>query len=211
MATLLIAIIYLAFISMGLPDALLGAAWPSVFRQMGVSVSLAGLVTLLLASGTVISSLLSDRLLRRFGTGWVTAGCTLLTAVALFGFSMSTTFVHLCLWALPYGLGAGSIDAALNNYVALKYKSRHMSWIHFFWGVGVTAGPYIMGEALTGGAAWTEGYRVVGLLQTGMTLVLLASLPLWKRVGQPAPEREEGGARPLTVRRRCACPAQWPS
>ena len=198
MAMLLIAIIYLAFISMGLPDALLGAAWPSVFRQMGVSVSLAGLVTLLIASGTVISSLLSDRLLRRFGTGWVTAGCTLLTAVALFGFSMSTTFVHLCLWALPYGLGAGSIDAALNNYVALKYKSRHMSWIHFFWGVGVTAGPYIMGEALTGGAAWTEGYRVVGLLQTGMTLVLLASLPLWKRVGQPAPEREEGGARPLS-------------
>lgn len=185
MAAVLLAIIYLAFVSMGLPDALLGSAWPSVYGTMGVPVSYAGIVTIIISGGTVVSSFLSDRLLRRFGTGWVTAGSTLMTAVALFGFSGATRFYHLCLWAVPYGLGAGSIDAALNNYVALKYKSRHMSWIHFFWGVGATAGPVIMGGILSGGAAWTEGYRAVGVLQSLMTLALLLSLPLWKRSDLP--------------------------
>ena len=187
MASILIAIIYLAFVSMGLPDALLGSAWPSIYEGLGVPVSWAGLVTIIMAGGTVVSSLLSDRLLRRFGTGLVTAVSTLMTAVALFGFSISTAFIHLCLWAVPYGLGAGSIDAALNNYVALKYKSRHMSWIHFFWGVGATAGPVIMGGILSGGAAWTSGYRAVGLLQTAMTLVLFLTLPMWKKNDLPQP------------------------
>ena len=185
MASILIAIIYLAFVSMGLPDALLGSAWPSIYGGMGVPLSYAGLVTIIMAGGTVVSSLLSDSLLRRFGTGWVTAVSTLMTAVALFGFSVSTAFWHLCLWAVPYGLGAGSIDAALNNYVALKYKSRHMSWIHFFWGVGATMGPVIMGGILSGGAAWATGYRVVGLIQTGMTLALFLTLPLWRKNDLP--------------------------
>ena len=185
MASILIAIIYLAFVSMGLPDALLGSAWPSIYGGMGVPVSYAGLVTIIMAGGTVVSSLLSDRLLRRFGTGLVTAVSTLMTAVALFGFSISGAFWHLCLWAVPYGLGAGSIDAALNNYVALKYKSRHMSWIHFFWGVGATAGPVIMGSILSGGAAWTSGYRTVGLIQSAMTLALFLTLPLWRKNDLP--------------------------
>lgn len=181
MVSLLIGVIYLAFVSMGLPDSLLGAAWPSIYSQLGVPVSYAGIVTVLIASGTVISSLLSDRMQRRFGTGVVTVSCTLLTAVALFGFSFSNAFWQLCLWALPYGLGAGSIDAALNNYVALNYKSRHMSWIHFFWGLGATAGPYIISSILTGGQAWNMGYRVVGFIQAGMTVCLFATLPMWKK------------------------------
>ena len=195
MASILIAIIYLAFVSMGLPDALLGSAWPSIYGGMGVPVSWAGLVTIIMAGGTVVSSLLSDRLLRRFGTGLVTAVSTLMTAVALFGFSISSAFWHLILWAIPYGLGAGSIDAALNNYVALKYKSRHMSWIHFFWGVGATAGPVIMGHLLTGGAAWTSGYRAVGILQTGMTLVLFLTLPMWKKNDLPQPGKADDAGR----------------
>ncbi|MCH5287434.1 MAG: MFS transporter [Christensenellaceae bacterium] len=195
MASILIAIIYLAFVSMGLPDALLGSAWPSIYGGMGVPVSWAGLVTIIMAGGTVVSSLLSDRLLRRFGTGLVTAVSTLMTAVALFGFSVSGAFWHLILWAIPYGLGAGSIDAALNNYVALKYKSRHMSWIHFFWGVGATAGPVIMGGILSGGAAWTSGYRAVGFLQTAMTLVLFLTLSLWRKNDLPQPGVSDDSSR----------------
>jgi fucose permease len=180
MASILLAVIYLAFISMGLPDALLGSAWPSIYGRMNVPVSFAGIVTILIASGTVVSSLLSNRMLRRFGTGAVTVFCTGLTAVALLCFSVSNAFWQLCVMAIPYGLGAGSIDAALNNYVALHYKSRHMSWIHFCWGVGATAGPYVMGAILTGGQAWNAGYRVVGIIQAVMTICLLLSLPVWK-------------------------------
>lgn len=201
MASILLAIIYLAFVSMGLPDALLGSAWPSVYQQLNIPVSYAGILSVLIASGTVISSLLSDRLLRRFGTGIVTAGCTLLTAAALFGFSMATSFFHLCIWALPYGLGAGSIDAALNNYVALKYKSRHMSLIHFFWGFGATIGPYIMGSVLTGGSAWTDGYRLVGTVQAGMTVCLLLSLPMWKKTESVSEEAQSGSITKLQALR----------
>jgi fucose permease len=191
MASVLLAVIYLAFVSMGLPDALLGSAWPTIYGRMNVPVSYAGILTILIASGTVISSLLSNRMLRRFGTGVVTVFCTSLTAAALFGFSVSNAFWQLCLMAIPYGLGAGSIDAALNNYVALHYRSRHMSWIHFCWGVGATAGPYVMGAILTGGHAWNAGYRVVGIVQTVMTLCLLLSLPVWKK---NSPVKNKSGA-----------------
>ncbi len=197
MAAILLVMIYLAFVSMGLPDALLGSAWPTIHSQLAVPVSYAGIVTIIISMGTVVSSLLSDKMLRRFGTGIVTAFCTLLTAIALFGFSFSNAFWQLCLWAIPYGLGAGSIDAALNNYVALKYKSRHMSWIHFCWGLGATLGPYMMGAILTGGAAWTSGYRLVGYVQAGMTLVLMLSLPLWKKNDLPQTEKE-GAKKSLT-------------
>ena len=198
MASLMIAIIYLAFISMGLPDSILGAAWPTIYPVFNVPVSYAGFITILIASGTVISSLLSNRMQNRFGTGVVTVACTLLTAIALFGFSISNQFWQLCLWALPYGLGAGSIDAALNNYVALHYKSRHMSFIHFFWGLGATAGPYIMGMVLTGGQAWNMGYRVVSYIQAGMTLCLLLALPYWKKSAIRVAETSEG-AKSLTT------------
>lgn len=180
MFQLLLIIIYLAFISLGLPDALLGSAWPSMYRQMDVAVSYAGMISMIIAGGTIVSSLLSDRLIRRLGTGLVTVISVAMTAAALFGFSASHTFFQLCLWGIPYGLGAGSVDAALNNFVAMHYKSRHMSWLHCFWGVGATAGPYIMGLCLLKGMKWNAGYLAVGVIQVILVAFLLFSLPLWK-------------------------------
>ena len=180
MTNLLLGLIYLAFISLGLPDALLGAAWPSIYPAFGVPVSWMGAVSMIIALGTVVSSLQSDRLTRALGPGRVTAISVGMTAAALLGFSLSGSFWQLCLWAVPYGLGAGSVDAALNNYVALHYESRHMSWLHCMWGVGASAGPVIMGRALAGGS-WQGGYRIISLIQFGLTAVLLLSLPLWKR------------------------------
>lgn len=133
MFQLLLAVIYLAFISLGLPDSLLGSAWPTMYREFSVPVSYAGGISMIIAVGTIISSLLSDRLTKRFGAGKITAVSVFMTAAALFGFSTSHTFIALCLWAVPYGLGAGCVDAALNNYVALHYTSRHMSWLHCMW------------------------------------------------------------------------------
>lgn len=181
MVHLLLAIIYLSFISLGLPDALLGSAWPSMYVEFGVPVSYAGVISVIISLGTVFSSLQSDRLTRKFGAGKVTAVSVGLTAAAIFGFSVSHSFWLLCLLAVPYGLGAGSVDAALNNYVALHFASRHMSWLHCMWGVGASIGPYIMGYALTGGGGWNAGYRYIALLQIGLTAVLFLSLPLWKK------------------------------
>lgn len=180
MFQLLLLIIYLSFISLGLPDALLGAAWPSMYRELHVSISYAGAISMIIAFGTIISSLQSDRLTRKLGTGKVTAISVAMTAVALFGFSTSHSFVALCLWAIPYGLGAGSVDASLNNYVALHYESKHMSWLHCMWGIGAAAGPYIMGYVLTNGRSWNSGYRVISVLQVILTMILIFSLPLWK-------------------------------
>jgi fucose permease len=179
---ILLILIYLAFISLGLPDSILGSAWPSMYGQLQVPVSYAGVITMLISGGTIVSSLLSHRLIRRFGTGSVTAVSVALTAAALFGFSITHSFWLLCVWSIPYGLGAGSVDAALNNFVALHYKARHMSWLHCFWGIGATLGPIIMGLSLTGGFGWHTGYRTIGLAQTALVICLLASLPLWKHV-----------------------------
>ena len=179
MASLLLPIIYLAFISLGLPDALLGAAWPTMYPQLGAQVSWAGGVSMIISACTILSALASDRLNERLGTGRGTAISVATTAAALFGFSFCHAFWQLCLWAIPYGLGAGSVDAALNNYVALHYKSRHMSWLHCMWGVGASLGPVIMGQALAG-SGWQGGYRIIGILQVVLTVVLLSSLPLWK-------------------------------
>ena len=180
MTHLLLVIIYFAFISLGLPDALLGAAWPSMQPEFGVPLSYAGIISMIIAVGTIISSLQSDRLTRRLGTGKVTAISVATTAAALFGFSVTKSFWLLCIWAVPYGLGAGSVDASLNNYVALHYKSRHMSWLHCMWGVGATVGPYIMGYALANGNSWNTGYRFIGIIQIALTAVLVFSLPMWK-------------------------------
>ena len=198
MIHLLLAVIYLAFISLGLPDALLGAAWPTMYPQFGVPVSYAGAISMIISVGTIFSSLQSDRLTRRFGAGRVTAVSVGLTAAALFGFSLSRSFWALCLWAIPYGLGAGSVDAALNNYVALHYASRHMSWLHCMWGIGATAGPYVMGWALTGGLGWAMGYRAIALLQVILTAVLVVSLPLWKRREAPVDSIQEA-EKPLSL------------
>lgn len=178
---LLLAVIYLSFISLGLPDALLGSAWPAMYQEFGVPVSFAGIISMIIAIGTIISSLQSDRLTRKLGAGKVTAISVAMTALALFGFSISHSFWLLCLWAIPYGLGAGSVDAALNNYVALHYTSRHMSWLHCMWGVGASVGPYIMGYALTGGQKWNMGYAYISMIQIVLTVILLVSLPLWKK------------------------------
>ncbi|UTC48250.1 MFS transporter [Treponema vincentii] len=180
MTHVLLAIIYVAFISLGLPDALLGAAWPSMYHDFSVPVSYSGIIFMIIAGGTIVSSLQSDRLTKKLGAGAVTAISVLTTALALFGFSISHSYIALCLWAIPYGLGAGSVDAALNNYVAIHYASRHMSWLHCMWGVGASLGPYIMGYALTGGAGWNSGYRYIAVLQIGLAAVLFFSLPLWR-------------------------------
>ncbi len=198
MIHLLLAVIYLSFISLGLPDSLLGSAWPVMHADLSVPTSWAGAISIIISMGTVVSSLQSDRLTKRLGTGRVTAISVGMTAAALFGFSVSGSFWALCLWAVPYGLGAGSVDAALNNYVALHYASRHMSWLHCMWGLGAAIGPYIMGLALSTGAGWHMGYRYISLLQIALTAILAVSLPLW-RVHKGAGGGEGQDAPPLTL------------
>lgn len=201
MIHLLLAVIYLSFISLGLPDSLLGAAWPSMYQGFGVPVSYSGVIFCIISVGTVISSLQSDRLTRRLGAGWVTAISVGMTAAALFGFSVSNSFWALCLWAIPYGLGAGSVDAALNNYVALHFASRHMSWLHCMWGIGASVGPYIMGAALATSAGWHMGYRIISLIQIVLTAIILLSLPLWKTASaKEKAEQADTPAQALTLK-----------
>ena len=181
MFNLLLAVIYLAFISLGLPDSLLGSIWPTIYQEFNVPVSYAGAIFMIISAGTIFSSLQSDRLTKSLGTGRVTAFSVLMTAIALWGFSISNSYWMLILWAIPYGLGAGSVDASLNNYVALHYKSHHMSWLHCMWGVGASIGPYIMSFALLNGQTWNMGYRYISLIQLGLTIIIMLSLPLWKK------------------------------
>ncbi len=188
MVQLLLVIIYISFISLGLPDALLGSAWPSMYREMGVPVSYAGIISMIISFGTIISSLQSDRLTKKLGAGMVTAVSVAMTAAALFGFSVSGSFPVLCLWAVPYGLGAGSVDAALNNYVALHYTSRDMSWLHCMWGVGTIVGPYVMGYALTNGMTWNRGYFIISVLQIVLSAALFFSLPIWRKMEKKGTE-----------------------
>jgi len=192
MASFLIVLIYIAFISLGLPDSLLGSAWPAMQPSLGVPFSYAGIISMIIAGGTVVSSLLSERIIKKLGTSLVTAFSVLLTATALFGFSISDSFFLLCLFAVPYGLGAGAVDAALNNFVALHYSSRHMNWLHCFWGVGAAASPYIMGYFLIGGQSWNNGYRTVSIIQFILTAILFFSLPLWKKKGMAVETGKSG-------------------
>lgn len=218
MVSLLLVIIYISFISLGLPDSLLGSAWPAMHGELGVPVAYAGIISMIIAGGTIISSFNSDRLIKKLGTGKITAVSVGMTAAALFGFSVSNSFVAICLWAIPYGLGAGSVDAALNNFVALHYESKHMSWLHCFWGVGATLGPYIMGMCLTAGLKWNSGYRAIGIIQVLLTAVLIVTLPLWKKSSSEAEKNEEKeknfgigqllkltGAKPVLVSFFCYC------
>ena len=200
MVTLLLAIIYVAFISLGLPDALLGSAWPTMVGQFDTPLSFVGIISTIISIGTVISSLQSDRLTRKLGTGWVMIISVAMTAIAMFGFSISTEFWMLCLWAIPYGLGAGSVDASLNNYVALHYASRHMSWLHCMWGVGISIGPYIMSYALTHGMTWNTGYRIVSIFQVVLTIILVFSLPLWKNKPNISDNKEKSSGKPLKLK-----------
>lgn len=179
MYSLLLALIYIAFISLGLPDSLLGSGWPVIHNDLNVPISFMGVVSMVISGGTIVSSLFSDKLTRKLGARIVTVSSVFLTAVALFGFSFSDRFWMLIVFAVPYGLGAGAIDAALNNYVALHYASKHMSWLHCFWGVGTIVSPFVMSYALTN-STWKQGYRIVGFIQLGIALLLLATLPVWK-------------------------------
>ncbi len=179
MYSLLLVLIYIAFISLGLPDSLLGSGWTVMHAEMNVPIPYMGIVSMIISGGTIVSSLLSDKLTRKLSTKIVTVGSVFLTVIALFGFSVSTSFWMLIAFAIPYGLGAGAIDAALNNYVALHYSSKSMSWLHCFWGVGTIVSPFIMSYALTY-SVWNTGYRIVGFLQLGIALLLLFTLPVWR-------------------------------
>ena len=181
MFSILLFMIYLAFVSLGLPGALLGSAWPIMYQEFAVPVSYSGTVFMIICGGTILSSLNSEKLNRRFGTGKITAISVFLTAIALFGFSISHSFLMLCLFAIPYGLGAGSVDAALNHYVALHYSSRHMSWLHCMWGLGASVGPSIMGFVLQRGEPWNRGYLIVSIIQFILAIILFCSLSLWKK------------------------------
>ena len=179
MYTFLIAIIYLAFISLGLPDSLLGSAWPIMHQEINVSISFMGVISMVVSLSTIISSLLSDKLNKKFGTKWITTISVFISAIALLGFSYSKSIWTILLFSIPYGFGAGGVDAALNNYVAKHYSSKHMSWLHCFWGVGTIISPFVMSYALIN-SGWNSGYRIISFIQLGIALILLLSTPLWK-------------------------------
>lgn len=198
MVHLLLGVIYLAFISLGLPDSLLGSAWPTIYQEFDVPVSFAGIIFMIISAGTIVSSLQSDRITKWLGTGKVTFFSVLTTAVALWFFSVSTEYWNLVLWAIPYGLGAGSVDASLNNYVALHYKSRHMSWLHCMWGVGASVGPYIISFVLMKGQKWNTGYLVISIIQIVLAVLIFISLPLWKT---KSTENEMKKSKPIPLRK----------
>lgn len=181
MATILLIIIYLAFISLGLPDSMLGSAWPTIRADLSLPMAGAGLVAFITSAGTIISSLLSGKLIKKFGTGKLTLISVFLTAISLLGYSFSNSYLFLCLLAVPMGLGAGAVDAALNNFVALNYSAKHMNWLHCFWGIGATAGPVIMAAAIARTKHWQNGYLTVALIQCLLVVILLISLPIWHR------------------------------
>lgn len=182
MATFFLIMIYLSFISLGLPDSLLGAAWPVMQEEYGAAFGMAGVISIVIASGTIVSSLMSGALLKRLGTGQITLISCLMTAAALLGFSFAPSIIWLMVLALPLGLGAGSVDAALNHYVATHYQAHHMSWLHCFWGVGATLGPIIMSGFMRDHDLWRNGYLTISLIQFALVVLLAITLPLWKRM-----------------------------
>ena len=206
MTSLLLAVIYLSFVSLGLPDSSLGAAWPSMYAQLHVPMSAAGTLNTIISVGTVVSSLLSDKLTSRLGAGRVTALSVGATAAALFGFCTSSSFPQLCLWAIPYGLGAGSVDASLNNYVALHFSSRHMNWLHCMWGVGSALGPFVTGRVLTAGGSWNAAFGGLGTVQSVIFLLAVLSIPLWKKSAESAFSAESSAPKAKGLRQLLAIP-----
>lgn len=189
MVTLLLIIIYIAFISLGLPDSMLGAAWPTIRGELNLPMAGAGLISMIVSGGTIVSSLLSGKLIKKLGTGKLTLVSVSMTAAALLGFSLSKSYLWLCLMAVPLGLGAGAVDAALNNFVALHFSARHMSWLHCFWGVGATAGPIIMAASISQKGSWQREYLTVAIIQASLVIILLLSLPLWRTFNNNVNER----------------------
>ena len=218
MSTILLVIIYISFISLGLPDSILGSAWPMMHLELNVPVSYAGIATMIVAGGTIISSLFSERLIKRFGTGKVTAISVLMTALGLIGTYMVPGFWGICLLGIPLGLGAGAVDSALNNFVALHYEAKHMNWLHCFWGVGATAGPFIMSFWLLRESGWRMGYATIGLIQGILVICLFVTLPLWKKMEKQEKNKESEksntrisellemrGAKPALIAFFCYC------
>lgn len=222
MITVLLVIIYIAFISLGLPDAILGSAWPMIHQDLNVPISYAGVVTMIVAGGTIVSSLFSGKFIRKFGTGKVTAFSVFLTATALLGIYFSPSFIWICLLGIPLGLGAGAVDSALNNFVALHYEAKHMNWLHCFWGIGATSGPFIMSMYLLKENGWRMGYLVIGIIQAVLVVCLFISLPLWKKFEVKSDEDEKSqsnevkvstlirlpGAKPALISFFCYCAAE---
>lgn len=190
MATILLIFIYIFYISLGVPDSLLGSAWPAIYGEFHVPVSYASFISVIISTGTVISSLLSTKIIAKLGTAKVTAISTSLTAIALLGFSCSHDFLWMCICAVPLGIGAGSIDTALNNYVALHYNAMQMSFLHCFYGIGVTLSPYLMSLALSDSMNWQGGYRTVFYIQLVIALLSFISIPLWKKIKANQQEEE---------------------
>ena len=184
MASLLLAIIYLAFVSLGLPDSVLGSVWPIVVVDLNTQISYMGIVSIIITIGTITSSVFSTKLINKIGTGWVTAISVCLTAIGLLGFGISNNFIMLCIMSLPYGLGAGAVDAALNNYVANHYSARHMSWLHCCWGLGASIGPYVMGLALKLDKGWRMGYGYLAIIQGVLSIAVFSTVFLWKNTTQ---------------------------
>lgn len=218
MITVLLVIIYIAFISLGLPDAMLGSAWPSIYQDMNVPISAAGISTMIVSAGTIVSSFFSAKLIKRFGTGKVTTVSVFLTAVSLLGIYFSPNFIWICILGIPMGIGAGAVDSALNNFVALHYEAKHMNWLHCFWGIGATAGPFIMSFFLLKENGWRMGYATIGVIQIILVICLIFSLPLWKKFESDADEDKENkietkvsvllkmpGAKPVLISFLCYC------
>ncbi|MBE5817857.1 MAG: MFS transporter [Clostridiales bacterium] len=213
MFSLLLALIYVCFISLGLPDSLLGSAWPIMQHDLNVPMSYAGIISVIIFIGTIISSFMSDWLVKKMSSGKITAISVFMTAIALFGFSISDRFWMLLLWAIPYGLGAGGVDAVLNNYVALHFKAQHMSWLHCFWGVGASISPYIMSYALVELENWSSGYRIVSIIQIVLSIIIFCSLPLWKKSVNNSSDSDTTSTAPLKLKDilsiRGAIPCFW--
>ncbi len=211
MSTLLLIVIYITFIGLGIPDSLFGTAWPAIYSAFGVAISHANFVTSIISGGTILSSLLSTRLIKCFGTAKVTVVSTAMTAGALLGFSIAPNIIFLCLFAVPLGIGAGAIDTALNNYVALHYRAVHMNFLHCFYGIGVSLSPYLMSLMLSATGNWRQGYQTVFWVQLGIAIMTIISIPLWKKVNSTDSYEEENALvigiidllKDLKVRRVC--------
>ena len=210
MASLLLALIYISFIGLGLPDSLLGSSWPVVHIEMGVPMSYAGIVSAVIFGGTVLTSLFSGKLLCKFGTGTITAVSMAMTAVGVLGFYFSHSYWMLILWSIPYGLGAGGVDSVLNNYVALHYKPQHMSWLHCMWGVGASISPYVMSFALIRLDSWNYGYLIVFVMQAILSVILFFCLPTWNREERKVAQVENTDTRPVSFRKIFAIPGAIP-
>ena len=198
MATALLIIIYIAFIGLGIPDSLFGTAWPAIYSEFELPISFGSFVTIIISCGTVLSSVISSKIISRLGTNKVSAYSTLLTALALLGFSFAPNLWVMCFWAIILGIGAGAIDVALNNYVAIHYSATHMSFLHCFYGVGVSVSPYILSLVIAGNFGWRGGYRIAFAIQLIITLLLFLSLPLWRKAHGGENESEENTHKDLS-------------